>query len=110
MSRGLDLSKPDDVLQYLSETPFASSQVESLSGGNINYVFRLYLRNPYDGMRTLVMKHGKGWPSGYETYSFSVERMVVLFPDFQQSFTEMTDCVLELRSQGSRNREYRPSP
>lgn len=108
MSRGL--AKPDDVRRYLSETPFASSQRESLSGGNINYVFRLYLRNPYDGKRTLIMKHGKGWPSGHETYSFSVERMVVLSPDLQYTFNEVTDCALELRSQGSRNREYGPSP
>lgn len=109
MSRRLDLSKPNDVIQYLSETPFASSRVEPLSGGNINYVFRLYLRNPYDGMRTLVLKHGKGWPSGHETYSFSVERLVFSSPDFQIAFNEVTDCILELRSQGTRSREYGPS-
>lgn len=72
----IDLSKPDDVLQYLSGTPFASSHVVPLSGGNANYLFRLYLQSPYDGMQTLVMKHGKALPSGDETFSFSVERQV----------------------------------
>lgn len=110
MHRGLELSKPDDVLRYLSETPFASSQVEPLFGGTINYVFRLYLRDPYDGMRTLIMKHGKGRPSGHETYSFSVERQVgrrssCLF-EAHNSSTEVTDCATDLRSEGPRNCEY----
>lgn len=76
MSTKLDLSKPDDVLQYLSRTPFASSHVVPLSGGNANYLFRLHLQSSYDGMQTLVLKHGKAWPSGDETFSFSVERQV----------------------------------
>lgn len=110
MLRGLELSKPDDVLRYLSETPFASSQAEPLCGGTINYVFRLYLRIPYGGMRTLIMKHGKGWPSGHETYSFSVERQAgrrssCLFEAHNLS-TEVTDCATDLRSEGPRNCEY----
>lgn len=80
MSTELDLSKPGDLLQYLLGTPFASFKVVPLSGGNANYLFRLYLQSPYDGMQTLVLKHGKACPSGDETFSFSVERQVTPSP------------------------------
>lgn len=82
MHKELDLSQADDVLEYLAETPFASSEVEPLSGGRANYVFRLRLKTPYKGWRTIVMKHGKGWYPTDDSLAFSVERQVVMLSLF----------------------------
>ncbi|KAJ7056861.1 hypothetical protein C8F01DRAFT_1256808 [Mycena amicta] len=74
-SSELDLSKPDDVLKYLSATPFASSRVEVLSGGNANFTFRLFLENPSaasGGAETVVLKHAR-WSKTSRT--FALERV-----------------------------------
>lgn len=84
MSGGLDLSRPWDVLRYLAGTPFASSRVEPLSGGTANYIFRLHLERRYEGMQTLVLKHGKGMaPRGQVVYSFfgTAGNALIAFPD-----------------------------
>lgn len=53
----LDLSRASDVATFLADTPFASTQVDVLTGGNANYLYRLHLRQPFDGCRTAVLKH-----------------------------------------------------
>ncbi|KAJ7052720.1 kinase-like domain-containing protein [Mycena amicta] len=76
-SSELDLSEPDDVLKYLSATPFASSRVEVLSGGNANFTFRLFLQNPSaasGGAETVVLKHAKGWSKTSRTFALEVGR------------------------------------
>ena len=76
IASNLDLAEPDDVLCYLSETPFASSKVESLSGGDANYVFRLHLKVPYEGKQTLIMKYGRGCLKINKSFVFDIERQV----------------------------------
>ena len=73
---GYDLTEPRDVLNYLSKTPFASTEVVPLSGGNSNYVYRLYLKNPYEGRDSLVMKHGRPYVKDDITIALSTERQV----------------------------------
>lgn len=58
-SSDLDLSKAADVKMYLASTPFAATSVLPLSGGYSNFVYRLVLQTPYEGRKTLVLKHGK---------------------------------------------------
>ena len=84
---GYDLTEPQDVHDYLSKTPFASTKVVPLSGGTANYVYRLYLKNPYEGRDSLVMKHGRPYVKDYLTLAFSTERQVSgIFFSFLVSF------------------------
>lgn len=85
MSGGLDLSRPWDVLRYLAGTPFASSRVEPISGGTANYIFRLHLERRYEGMQTLVLKHGKAWLPADRSFTLSLERQVMLSSLFPTS-------------------------
>ena len=73
---GYDLTEPQDVLHYLSKTPFASAEVVPLSGGNANYVYRLYLKNPYQGRDSLVMKHGRPYMKTDSKLALATERQV----------------------------------
>ena len=75
-SEGYDLSESQDVLDYLSKTPFASTKVVPLSGGNTNYVYRLYLKNPYEGRDSLVMKHGRPYARDTLSLALALERQV----------------------------------
>lgn len=76
---GYDLTEPQDVHDYLSKTPFASTEVIPLSGGTANYVYRLYLKNPYEGRDSLVMKHGRPYVKDYLALAFATERQVSMF-------------------------------
>ena len=71
---GYDLTEPQDVHDYLSKTPFASTEVVPLSGGTANYVYRLYLKKPYEGRDSLVMKHGRPYIKDFSALAFSTER------------------------------------
>jgi hypothetical protein len=73
---GYDLTEPHDVHDYLSKTSFASTEVVPLSGGTANYVYRLYLKNPYEGRDSLVMKHGRPYVKDYSTLAFATTRQV----------------------------------
>ena len=73
---GYDLTSPQDVHDYLSKTPFASREVVPLSGGNANYVYRLWLKNPYEDRDSLVMKHGRPYVKGMLSLAFALERQV----------------------------------
>jgi hypothetical protein len=76
---GYDLTKPQDVYDHLSKTPFASTAVIPLSGGNANYVYRLWLKNPYGGRDSLVLKHARPYVKTYLTLAFATERQVRSF-------------------------------
>ena len=76
---GYDLTETQGVHDYLSKTPFASTEVVPLSGGNANYVYRLYLKNPYEGRDSLVMKHGRPYLKTDLTLALATERQVSVF-------------------------------
>ena len=91
---GYDLTEPQDVLDYLSKTPFASTEVVSLSGGTANYVYRLYLKSPYEGRDSLVMKHGRPYVKNYSSLAFATERQVSSFSFFSfVFFVEYNICI-----------------
>ncbi|KAJ8084631.1 hypothetical protein PM082_003405 [Marasmius tenuissimus] len=70
-----DLSKVPDLEAYLEGTPFAADKIDALSGGNVNFTFRLKLKTPYDGRSTLIVKHGKAYVALSEgRFPFSLER------------------------------------
>jgi 5-methylthioribose kinase len=54
-----DLTTKAGVEAYLTDTLFACTKAEALSGGMANFVFRLYLCQPHEGNTTLVLKHGQ---------------------------------------------------
>ncbi|KAH9486413.1 4-hydroxytryptamine kinase [Psilocybe cubensis] len=70
----LDLSLEADVRVYLAKTPFASTDVQPLSGGTGNYVFRLRLDAPYEGRRTVVLKHAKPFVKDLPELAFELSR------------------------------------
>lgn len=71
-----DLATAADVLAYLEDTPFGSTRAIPLTGGMGNYVFRLHLKNSYEGRGTLVLKHGKPYLPGNQAFAFSLDRQV----------------------------------
>ena len=76
LTENLDLSRVEDVQTYLTNTPFASTRIEALSGGNANFVFRLHLATPYEGRSTLVLKHAKAWVKFDKNFALDVQRQV----------------------------------
>jgi hypothetical protein len=76
MAHKPDLSDIHEVLSYVSGGPFASDKVTRLSGGICNFAFRLHLLQPYEGRRTLVLKHAKPYPACSVDFPYSVDRQV----------------------------------
>ncbi|KAJ7110348.1 kinase-like domain-containing protein [Mycena crocata] len=78
-----DYSLATDLLAYLANhESFESQRVERLSGGMANFTFRLYLKKPFEGRTTLVLKHSKAYvalvksiPLAIERQSFEVEAL-----------------------------------
>ena len=93
---GYDLSVPQDVHDYLSKTPFASTEVVPLSGGTANYVYRLYLKNPYEGRDSLVMKHGRPYVKDILSLAFAIERQVSAVFFLLLSLVLLTTIIIEL--------------
>jgi tRNA A-37 threonylcarbamoyl transferase component Bud32 len=107
-----NLENPADVIQFLADTPYASDNIARLSGGYTNYVYRLHLRNAYEGEKTLVLKYSKSFSMGetlidakrqilevnalnftHEWFSNSVVRTPkVHFFDEQAHAIVMSDC------------------
>ena len=73
-----DLSTVPGVLQYLTPTPFASNEVHPLSGGNTNFVYRMHLRIPYNGLSTMVLKHARPYVASAREMQLAVERQVLI--------------------------------
>ena len=71
---GYDLTEPQDVHDYLLKTPFASTEVVPLSGGSANYVYRVYLKKPYDGRDSVVMKHARPYIKNLTTLALATYR------------------------------------
>ena len=78
-----DLSIQANLIPYLENGPFASEAVAPLSGGLGNYAFRLSLKQPHQGKRTAILKHGKAYIPGMESMAFDLERQVRQNPSIQ---------------------------
>jgi hypothetical protein len=74
----LDLSKKEDVLSYILDTPFASHDIETLSGGTANHMFRLHLKEPFKDHPTVVLKHGKSMLGETRSFFFDLKRQASL--------------------------------
>ena len=72
----LDLSNSQHVTQYLSPTPWVAKSVTPLSGGSVNFAFRIELVEPYRGQESVILKHSKSLLLGSKEFSFSPERQV----------------------------------
>ncbi|OCB87136.1 hypothetical protein A7U60_g5873 [Sanghuangporus baumii] len=73
----LDLSRAEDAIAYLADTPFASTHAEALSGGTANFIFRLHLVNPLanaSGAQTVILKHAKSWVATNKEFALDVRR------------------------------------
>ena len=79
----VDLSTETNLIPYLENSPFASEVVASLTGGLGNYVFRLSLKQPHQGKRTAILKHGKAYIPGMVSMAFDLERQVRQNPSIQ---------------------------
>lgn len=75
-SNTFDLTTTAGVIGYISSTPFDSDSVVPLSGGNANFAFRLYLRTPYEGQKTLVLKHSESYVKVHPDVQIGLERQV----------------------------------
>jgi hypothetical protein len=71
-----DLTTEAGIERCLANTAFACTKAETLSGGNANFVFRLHLRQHYDGRGTLVLKHGQSYIKSLPTVAFDIQRQV----------------------------------
>ncbi|KAF8264443.1 hypothetical protein EI94DRAFT_1805817 [Lactarius quietus] len=64
------------VEAFLADTPFASRSVTELTGGYINYVYRVHLRTPFEGSKTVVLKHAQPFWKTSVVNSWEVERQM----------------------------------
>ncbi|KAJ7762411.1 kinase-like domain-containing protein [Mycena maculata] len=72
-----DYSLIPDLHAYLAARPgFESERVEPLSGGTGNFVFRLYLKTPFEGRASLVLKHTKNYIASAPSVPFAIERQL----------------------------------
>lgn len=55
----VNLTSVSAVSAYLVGTPFAGQSIADLSGGFINYVYRVHLLSPFEGNQTVVLKHAQ---------------------------------------------------
>ncbi|XP_006454280.1 hypothetical protein AGABI2DRAFT_197185 [Agaricus bisporus var. bisporus H97] len=69
-----DLTTEAGVEGYLSNTAFACTKAEALSGGTANFVFRIHLREARDGKETLVLKHGQLYIKSLPSIAFDIQR------------------------------------
>ena len=58
-SHPVKLTSVSAVEAFLAGTPFASRSITDLTGGDINYVYRVNLLTPFDGSQTVVLKHAQ---------------------------------------------------
>ena len=64
------------VKAFLADTPFACRSISELTGGRINYVYRIRLRMPFEGSNTVVLKHAQPFWKSSVVKSWEVERQV----------------------------------
>ncbi|KAJ3570624.1 hypothetical protein NP233_g4282 [Leucocoprinus birnbaumii] len=71
-----DLTTEAGVEAYLADTPYACTRAATLSGGSGNFAYRIYLRQPYEGASTVVLKHSKPYVKAMRNITFDVKRQV----------------------------------
>ncbi|KAJ7508553.1 kinase-like domain-containing protein [Mycena galericulata] len=72
-----DYSRIPDLHSYLAaHQGFASERIEALSGGTANFIFRLHLKEPFEGRTSLVLKHAKNYIASAQSIPFAIERQL----------------------------------
>ncbi|KAI0784990.1 kinase-like domain-containing protein [Abortiporus biennis] len=69
-----DIATSEGALGYLSSSFIPVESVSRLTGGGGNYTYRLFLRETYEGRKTLVLKHGKPYPPGMPSFDLPLDR------------------------------------
>src|SRR5262245_60214427 len=65
------------IVHQLSQTSYACSSMEILSGGTANFLFRGVLAHPLpDGTKTVVVKHSKEYVSANRHFQLDISRCV----------------------------------
>ncbi|KAF9222813.1 hypothetical protein BS17DRAFT_734970 [Gyrodon lividus] len=62
------------VEAFLAGTPFACRSITDLTGGTVNYVYRINLLAPFDGSQTVVLKHAQPFWKSAVSNPWEVER------------------------------------
>jgi hypothetical protein len=87
LSEAEEAALSTELLQQLSQTPYACLSLTQLSGGSANFVYRGTLTRPLspgDGhtttAKTVIIKHSKGFLSVSRDFALDVTRCVILDP------------------------------
>lgn len=75
-SQPVKLTTVSAVEAFLAGTPFASQSITDLTGGTVNYLYRINLLTPFDGSQTVVLKHAQPFWKSAAGNSWEVERQV----------------------------------
>jgi len=75
-SQPVKLMSVSAVEAFLTDTPFASRSVTELTGGTVNYVYRIQLLTPIEGSQTVVLKHAQPFWKSAVVNSWEVERQM----------------------------------
>src|ERR1700733_5594550 len=75
-SQPVKLMSISAVEAFLADTPFASRSVTELTGGTVNYVYRIQLLTPIEGSQTVVLKHAQPFWKSAVVNSWEVVRQV----------------------------------
>ncbi|RXW19490.1 hypothetical protein EST38_g6355 [Candolleomyces aberdarensis] len=73
-SESLSLTSGPTVEAYLANTPFACQSVTCLTGGTINYLYRIQLLEPLEGSQTLILKHAQQVTKVWEDTTWDLKR------------------------------------
>lgn len=66
-----------EVFAWLKETRYASSSLDTLSGGTANFVYRAHLSRPLeDGTTHVLIKHGEGYVATHPDFKLTTDRCV----------------------------------
>ena len=77
-----------EIMEEMSQTPYACSSLTLLSGGTANFLFRGVLTQPLlNGTSTIVVKHSKDFVSANRNFQLDISRCVGYpffpFPNFR---------------------------
>ena len=61
---------------FLAGTPFASRSITDLTGGYVNYVYRIHLLTPFEGTQTVILKHAQPFLKSSVDSALEVGRQV----------------------------------
>jgi len=76
MPQSVELTSVSAVEAFLVGTPFASRSITDLTGGYVNYVYRIHLLQLFEGNQTVVLKHAQPFWKSLVGTSWEVERQV----------------------------------